>query len=109
MTEEPTAPFLADDDLVPIAQTNAVDAELIAAHLRGAGIPAEVFGIGTAGELPAIQHAEGSRVMVRRSDREMAKQLVADLETDAPISDEDLAAAAEEATGYSDPSTGAVV
>ena len=47
--------------------------------------------------------------MVRRADRVAAEQLVADLETDAPISDEDLAAASDEAAGYSAPSTGAVV
>ena len=54
-------PFLPDDDLVEIATTNAVDAELIAAQLRGAGIQAAVFGVGTAGQLLAIQLAEGSR------------------------------------------------
>ena len=106
-------PFLPDDDLVEIATTTAVDAELIAAQLRGAGIPAVVFGVGTAGELQAIQHSEGSRVMVRRADGDEAERLVADLfdATNAavPIGDDELASLADEATGWSDPSSGAVV
>jgi hypothetical protein len=106
-------PFLADDDLVEIATTNAVDAELIAAQLRGAGIDAAVFGVGTAGELLAIQHAEGSRVMVRRADRDVAERLVAELaptaaET-AAIGDDELASLAENSKGWSDPSSGAAV
>jgi hypothetical protein len=108
-----TGPFSHDDDVVEVATTNAVDAELIAARLRGAGIRAAVFGVGTAGELLTIQHVEGSRVMVRRADRHEALKLVADL-TDAeaesaPIGDDELASLAEKATGWSDPSTGAVV
>src|SRR5580765_4209860 len=43
---EIVGPFLPDDDLVEVATTNAVDAELIAAQLRGSGIPAVVFGVG---------------------------------------------------------------
>jgi hypothetical protein len=107
-----TGPFLPDDDLVQIARTNAVDAEMIAAQLRGAGMQAVVFGVGTAGELQLIQHSEGSRVMVRRADVEVAGQLVADLEqadAAAPIDDDELAALADESKGWSDPSTGAVV
>jgi hypothetical protein len=106
-------PFSHDDDLVAVATTNALDAELIAARLRGAGIRAAVFGVGTAGELVLIQHVEGSRVMVRRADRDEALKLVADLgdgeDESAPIDDEELATLAEDATGWSDPSTGAVV
>jgi hypothetical protein len=109
---ELVGPFLPDDDLVEVATTNAVDAELIAAQLRGSGIPAVVFGVGTAGDLLTVQHSEGSRVMVRRADREEAARIVADLDTaDAatPIEDDQLAALADEAEGWSDPSSGAVV
>jgi hypothetical protein len=106
-------PFLPDDDLVCVATTNAVDAELIAARLRGAGIHAAVFGVGTAGDLLAVQYVEGSRVMVRRVDGDQAARFVAELAgtsaTDAPISDAELATLAEESKGWSDPSTGAVV
>jgi hypothetical protein len=106
-------PFLPDDDLVEIATTNAVDAELIAAQLRGAGIPAAVFGVGTAGDLLAIQHAEGSRVMVRRADRDEAERFVAELGDtsgkNVPIDEDELASLAEKSEGWSDPSSGAVV
>jgi threonine dehydrogenase-like Zn-dependent dehydrogenase len=105
-------PFLPDDDLVEIATTNAVDAELIAAQLRGAGIQAAVFGVGTAGELLAVQLAEGSRVMVRRADRDEAERFVAELDSSAattPIDEEELGSLAEKSKGWSDPSSGAVV
>ena len=108
-----TGPFLPDDDLVPVATTNAVDAEMIAAQLRGAGIPAAVFGVGTAGALMTVQFVEGSRVMVRRADREAAEKVMADLsetvDATAPIDDDTLASLADESKGWSDPSTGAVV
>ena len=106
-------PFLPDDDLVAVATTNAVDAEMIAARLRGGGIRAAVFGVGTAGALLTVQYAEGSRVMVRQADREAAEQLIADLSESggapAPIDDDTLASLADESKGWSDPSTGAVV
>ena len=86
---------------------------MIAAQLRGAGIHAAVFGVGTAGALLSLRYAEGSRVMVRRADRDAAAKLVADLESTAaataPMDDETLAELAEESKGWSDPSTGAVV
>jgi len=105
-------PFLPDDDLVAVATTNAVDAELIAGRLRGAGIHAAVFGVGTAGDLLAIQHVEGSRVMVRRADRDEAERFVAepgDTSAATPIDDDELASLAEQSEGWSDPSSGAVV
>jgi transcription initiation factor TFIIIB Brf1 subunit/transcription initiation factor TFIIB len=108
-----TGPFRPDDDLVPVATTNAVDAEMIAAQLRGTGIPAAVFGVGTAGALLTVQFVEGSRVMVRRADREAAEKVMADLsetvDATAPIDDDTLASLADESKGWSDPSTGAVV
>lgn len=108
-----TGPFLPDDDLVPVATTNAVDAEMIAAQLRGTGIHAAVFGVGTAGALMTVQYSEGSRVMVRRADREAAEKFMADLsetaDATAPIDDDTLASLADESKGWSDPSTGAVV
>jgi hypothetical protein len=110
---EVVGPFLPDDDLFEIATTNAVDAELIAAQLRGAGIHAAVFGVGTAGALLTVQLVEGSRVMVRRADRDQAERFVAELvDTSAattPIDEDELASLAEKSKGWSDPSSGAVV
>ena len=106
-------PFLPDDDLVSVVTTNAVDAEMIAAQLRGTGIPAAVFGVGTAGALMTVQFAEGSRVMVRRADREAAEKFMTELsetaDATAPIDDDTLASLADASKGWSDPSTGAVV
>jgi hypothetical protein len=86
---------------------------MIAAQLRGTGIPAAVFGVGTAGALMTVQFAEGSRVMVRRADREAAEKFMADLsetaDATAPIDDDTLASLADASKGWSDPSTGAVV
>ena len=107
-----TGPFLPDDDLVEVATTNAADAEMIAAQLRLTGIPAAVFGVGTAGALMTVQFSEGERVMVRRADREAAERFITDLseaDATAPIDDETLASLADESKGWSDPSTGAVV
>jgi hypothetical protein len=110
---ELTGPFLPGDDLVAVATTNAVDAEMVAAQLRGGGIPAAVFGVGTAGALLSVQYAEGSRVMVRRADGAAAERFLAGAALTgaptAPIDDTTLAALADEAEGWSDPSTGAVV
>ena len=110
---EVKGPFLPDDDLVEVVTTNAADAEMIAARLRDEGIPAAVFGVGTAGALLTVQFAEGSRVMVRRADCEAAEQLTAEFaqtaDTTTPIDDETLASQAEASAGWSDPSSGAVV
>ena len=109
---EVTGPFLPDDDLVELSTAPAFEAEVVAAQLRGAGIPAAVFGVGTAGVLSAVQLTEGSRVMVRRADLEAAETLIADLfESDprsVPIDDDELAALAEQSSGGSDPATGVV-
>jgi len=111
--EKITGPFLPDDDLVPVATTNAADAEMIAAQLRVTGIRAAVFGPGTAGLLMALQFTEGSRVMVRLADRDAAEKFIADLSATAgaaaPIDDDTLASLADASKGWSDPSTGAVV
>ena len=72
-------PFGPADDLVEVARFSFVEAELAAAQLRGAGIEATAFAVGTAGELVALQHSEGSRVMTRRADAEAAKRILADL------------------------------
>jgi hypothetical protein len=60
-----------------------------------------------------VQFAEGSRVMVRRADREAAEKFMADLsetaDATAPIDDDTLASLADASKGWSDPSTGAVV
>ena len=108
-----TGPFFPDDDLVEITNVNAFEAEVVAVQLRAAGIPAAVFGVGTAGLLSTLQHSEGSRVMVRRADLDAAATVVEELfGTDPatePLNDDELAALAEKSTGWSDPSTGAVV
>ena len=75
----PTGPFLPDDDLVELTTVGAFEAEVVADRLRGAGIPAAVFGVGTAGLLSTLQHVEGSRVMIRRSDIDAAETVMADL------------------------------
>jgi threonine dehydrogenase-like Zn-dependent dehydrogenase len=110
---EVTGPFPPDDDLVELTTINAFEAEVVAAQLRGAGIPTLVFGVGTAGLLSAVQLAEGSRVMVRRTDLDAAETVVAALfggdPVNVPIDDDELASLAEESAGWSDPSTGAVV
>ena len=110
---EPGRPLDPGDDSVELLRVNAVEAELIAAQLRGAGIHAGVIAVGTAGELVAIQHSEGSRVMVRRGDFAAAQAALADIEssdqTASAIYDADLATQAEAATNWSDPGSGAVV
>ena len=110
---EVSGPFLPEDDLVEVMTINAVEAELVAAQLRGAGIPAAVLGTGTAGLLITLQHVEGCRVMVRHVDLAGAETVVRELFGNdgelAPVDDEELGAQAEAATGTSDPSTGAVV
>jgi hypothetical protein len=105
----PTAPFLLGDDVVELATLGMVEAELVAAQLRVAGIPAAVFGTGAV-IYTGIRRA---RLMVRRSDLVEAEQIVAQLSAEErsgmPIADEDLASLAEESTGGSDPATGASV
>lgn len=111
--EELAGTFSHDYDPVEVVRVGVNEAELVAAQLRGAGIPAAVAGVGTAGALLPLQQAEGSRVLVRRADLREAYRLVAAFleptADDAPIDDEELARLAEEATGWSDPETGAVV
>jgi len=110
---EATEPLRADDAFVELVNVSAVEAELVAAQLRGVGIPVEVFAIGTAGELVALQFSEGSRIMVRRRDLADARAAIADLPVTGaaptPTDDAELAAQAEAATDRSDPDSGAVV
>jgi Putative prokaryotic signal transducing protein len=102
-----------DADTVEVTRVSAVEAEMVAAQLRGAGIAVAVLGVGTAGDLAAVQFSYGSRVMVNRSDLEAAQVLLADLfdsrEPPPPIDDAALAKLADEAAGFSDPETGAIV
>jgi hypothetical protein len=107
--QEPTAPFLPGDDVSELATLGIVEAELIAAQLRVAGMPAAVFGTG-----PEIYTGvRRARLLVRRSDVVDAAQFVAQLSAEErsgmPITDEDLASLAEESAGGSDPTTGAAV
>jgi Putative prokaryotic signal transducing protein len=105
--------FGPDDDPVELTRDFAVEAEMIAAQLRGAGMPAAVLGAGTGGRSAPVQYSYGSRIMVRRSDVEAAQTVLEDLFDNAkpppPIDDDALAALAEASTGWSDSETGAVV
>ena len=105
--------FGPNDDPVELTRDSAVGSEMIAAQLRGAGIPTAVLGVGTGGRTAPVQYSIGSRIMVRRSDVEAAQIVLADLFDNAappaPIDDDVLAALAEASTGWSDPETGAVV
>lgn len=75
-----TGPFSPEDDVVELMTTTAVEAEVTAAHLRSAGIPAAAFGVEPyAGYGSAFQHAQGARIMVRRADVEAAASLVGDV------------------------------
>lgn len=107
--QAPAVPFLAGDDIVELATLGIVEAELVAAQLRVAGIPAAVFGTGAV----IYTGVRRARLMVRRSDFVEAEQFVAQLSVEErsgmPITDEDLAALAEESAGGSDPATGAAV
>jgi hypothetical protein len=107
--QQPTAPFVPGDDVVELATLGIVEAELVAAQLRLAGIPAAVFGVGAL----IYTGVRRARMMVRRSDLVEAEQFVAQLSVEArsgkPITDEDLASLAEESAGGSDSATGAVV
>ena len=109
----PTLPLTPDDVAVELVNLSAIEAELVAAQLRNAGIPAEVVGVGITGELVAVQYTQGSRVMVRRRDLAAARAVIAELPVDGPtvslVDDDALAAQAEAATDWSDPESGAVV
>ena len=108
-----TGPFRADDDPVELVNVSAVEAEMIAGQLRGAGILAQVNNVGTAGQLLAVQFTEGSRVMVRRADLAAARTTMEAVsgidEASAPVDESDLAAQAEAAKDWSDPGSGTVV
>jgi threonine dehydrogenase-like Zn-dependent dehydrogenase len=108
----PVPRFGPDEHVVELMRLPAVEAEMVATRLRDAGIRAVVFGVGTAGRLAAIQYAQGSGVMVSDGDLERAAAYVDAIDDGTDplmIDDEDLAAQAEAAAGYSDPGTGAVV
>jgi hypothetical protein len=71
-------PFSPDDDTVELLRTNRLEADVIAARLRSEGIPAVVFDNTAYGSGPLLANASGVRVMVRRSDLEVASALAAD-------------------------------
>jgi hypothetical protein len=107
--ERPHGPFSPDDDLVEIAHLGATEADLVAGRLHAGGIPAMVVGISplTGEGGAALRFAEGGRVLVRRADVEAARAELGSGEV-VPMSDEELASAAEAADG-SDHGDGAVV
>ena len=102
-------PLLPNEKLVEVANVPAVEAKALIAHLRSADIASTVMNVGTAGELSALQYSEGSRVMVRVSDLTSAQQVLHDIFGADAVDAAELAVLAEQATGYSDPETGAVV
>ena len=59
-----------DSDLVEVVHAGDTEAEVVSGRLREAGIDSVVF---RAGDNQGIDHAEGSRVMVRRRDLEQAQ------------------------------------
>ena len=60
--------------------TTRAEAQVVAARLRSSGIPATVFGgEGGYAVYPVVEFAQGSRVMVRRGDFDVAAQIVADV------------------------------
>ena len=73
-------PFSPDDDIVELTTTTPPEAQVIAARLRSSGIPATVFGSGggDTGYGTVIDFAEGTRVMVRRSDLAAAARIAAE-------------------------------
>ena len=76
----PQGPFLPGDDVVELTTTNPAEAQVLAARLRSEGIPATVFssGGGGTGYGAALDFAEGTRVMVRRSDLATATRIAAE-------------------------------
>jgi hypothetical protein len=103
--------FGPDERVVELTRLPAMEADMVAAQLRDLGIRTVVLGVGATARLAAIQYAEGSRVMVSDVDLERAAAYLdaADAGAVGMVSDEELAAQAEAAAGFSDPSTGAVV
>jgi len=67
------------EELVPIANLNALEAQLVAGRLREAGIEAAVFTNDSGGTQPELGYAEGSTVMVRRRDADAAAEVVRDV------------------------------
>jgi hypothetical protein len=80
-----SGPFAPDDDVVELMTTTAAEAEVTAAHLRSAGIPAAAFGVDAySGYGAAFRDAQGARIMVRRGDVEAAAALVRDVVDEPP-------------------------
>src|SRR3954471_8567422 len=87
----PTRPLGPGDDPVELANVSAVEAEMIAAQIRGVGMRADVIGVGTAGQVPAIQVTQGVRALGGRFDLAAAQAVLADLaetgDAAAPLAD----------------------
>ena len=105
----PVATVSPDDDPVELTRVAANLAELHAGVLRASGIPVTVVGISpfTGEGGPALSFSEGTQLLVRRRDLDAARAVI-ERPSDAPISDEELAAQAEAAAG-GDFEDGAVV
>ena len=97
------------DDPVELAHLGATEADLVAGVLRSSGIDVEVVGVSpfTGEGGAALRFAEGSRLRVRRRDLAAARGVLDDLDR-AELSDDQLAAQADAATG-TDRGDGAVV
>jgi hypothetical protein len=98
-----------DDDPVELTRLPATMADLVAGELRASGIQVVLVGVsplsGDGG--PALRYSEGTQLLVRRKDLGAARAII-ERRDDEPISDAELAAQAEAATGGDDGS-GAVV
>jgi hypothetical protein len=69
----------SDDELVPVANLGAVEAQLVAGRLREAGIEAVVNTNDSGGTQPQLGFSEGATVMVRRRDAATAAEVVRDV------------------------------
>jgi hypothetical protein len=109
----PVRSLTPEDEPVEVFRVNAVEAEMIAARLRDAGIRTDVIGVWAGGELIGVQFSEGSRVRVPRADVAAAQAVLAELSAfdgaSLPVDESELAAQAERSAGWSDPETGAIV
>lgn len=69
---------MVDGGTVPVAVVdNRIEAELIAGLLRSHGVRAAVVADDAGGQEPQLQQ-DGVRVLVARSDEDVARQILAD-------------------------------
>jgi hypothetical protein len=69
------------EQIVEVAALPEVEAELVVAKLKAAGIDAYTSGDDQNGLRPSLSYADGYRVMVFENDVAAARQVIADTET----------------------------